>query len=46
MTSYRRIQEKDKQGNQKEVGKGKKPPQYNRRMAEKSSQTRQELEVE
>jgi len=26
MTSHRRIQEKDEQGNQKEVGKGKKPP--------------------
>ena len=40
MTSHRRIQERAKQRNQEKVGRGKKLPQHNRRMAEKSSQAR------
>jgi len=40
MTSHRRIQERAEWRNQEEVGRGRKPPQHNRRMAGKSSQAR------
>jgi len=46
MTSHRKIQERTEWRNQEKVGRGRKSPQHNRRMAGKSGQTRQEPEAE
>jgi len=46
VTPHRRIQKRTKQGNQEKIGRGRKPPQYDKRMVRKSSQTRQEPEAE